>query len=369
MPCSFQWDPNIDQTFDCDVDWSLSGSAEGFSRAPNKSFIMDSSAGKTLVLKPEPVAGSTTTWSGTNEIAAAIDVKHGTFFYDASAGGVDALNLGLLEADDPTTRIIVQNNGKLRIDGDPSFTIWAASNISIALAHEAIFEVNGGKFLWDTPSANTNLNIDISQSAQLSAVSASSILTLGIVNVNSTPKTGYSLKLVGTDPPSPPNEGNDPMSIWLSEVNFGGASTGLIAGASILLERSRITARDAAVCNVQTDFFRFDWRLFPPQNSQFNLGPGRAKFVFDVYTKGVLPFNFRDGYYHPKIFNFTTSPDVLNNSEFVIRLSDAFIGNELVSKSLFAIDGELLTDSSRLKTQGELRDGNYYMTFSLKYGR
>jgi hypothetical protein len=371
MPCSFQWDPNADQTFDCDVDWSLSGVAESFNKAPEKGFIMDSSAGKTLTLKPDPVATTQTTWGGTNGNAVAIDVRHGAFVYDASAGGIEALNLGWYQdADHPETRLVVQNGGQFRLNLSPSIMVWASSTVHVVLSDEALLEVNGGYFIGIPPNVEYAVEIDINQGAQFSAFCSTCFLLNGTLNVNSSPKTGYSLNWVGTGPPSPPGEIADPLSLSSSDVNFTAASTGLMGGASFYMQDTRIKAADTAVCSLQFDSIRVDmFGVARRKDSQFIIGPGSAKMLFSGYTKGTLPFDFRNKEYPKKLFNFSTSPDVLNNSEFVIRVSDGFIGNELVNKGLFAVDGELLTDSSRLKTQGELLDGYYAMTYRLKYGR
>ena len=58
-----------------------------------------------------------------------------------------------------------------------------------------------------------------------------------------------------------------------------------------------------------------------------------------------------------------------NSDEVACRVAGDDSRGADAARVLFAVDGELLTDSSRLKTQGELLDGYYAMTYRLKYGR
>jgi len=114
---AFQWDPNVDQIYNLDQDLTLPGPPESFNKMSGKSFTMDA-AFQTLTLQPTPSKNSATTWGEGGDAPAVIDVKRGTFIYDASNGGQTVLFLGGVGTSETTLR--VGNNAQFSIVGDPN---------------------------------------------------------------------------------------------------------------------------------------------------------------------------------------------------------------------------------------------------------
>jgi hypothetical protein len=380
MPCDFQWDSSTDQIFNCEEDKILSGPPEDFNKSPGKTFTMDA-PGQTLTLKNVGHSSRTTervlygtTWYGSDPNAPAatptIDVKRGTFIYDAGDLGA-TLHLGnfqdsnfilmTLSVENDATFLIRGNAGPVNSEG----VKITSGDVNIGIYDQGLLDVSCGAFILGYTLGERNehtVDIGITGMARMSIVADGAYgLNSATINVNSSPPAGdYSLKMV-CPLDSPSSEYN--ALLGPGAVNFSAASRGLFNSQSIGFQDVRIMAADTAVCTFQTNF------VTAVGSPQFILAPRSAKMQFESWSNGALPFDFRNKEYPKKLFNFTTSPDSPNNSEFVIRVSDGFIGNELVNKGLFAVDGELLTDSSRLKTQGELLDGYYAMTYRLKDGR
>jgi hypothetical protein len=329
---AFQWDPNNDQTFNGSKIPPLQGPASSFDKARGKSFTMDA-PGQTLTLQITPSDTITSWGSGSGTAPAVIDIKNGTFIYDAHTNKGDRTTLWFGDLRSPLLEMAlsVENDARFVVIGDSSkgggeARIVSTHGTSISVADNGIIDIACDAFDVNALDGSA-VNIAVTQGAQMSTVTSGNfIVGNATVDISSSPAAGSSLNWVCNWPDA------TAMLFLHTSVGFSAKSNGLLRSPGLSVDGTHITTRDTAVCSLQFDSFA------TREDSHFILGPGTATMQFDPYTAGKYPFDFINNTYPQGLFDITSAGTV-NKGTFMIKVASGFDAAAIVTKGNVAIDG------------------------------
>lgn len=350
---AFRWDPSANQVYNGPTR-TLTGAADSFNKDLGTSFVLDAPL-QTLTLQvtdADILADGITLWGWQNTGLPAADetamtLKNGTLVYNGAYTG-QALSPTFDLAADPG---IPSAQIAITVSGDSSFQILDTANLMVLAPLSLKIQDTGSFTTSNTPSIEIKPNdmpsasmiltvqdgglVDIECNEFEGPVNGSSLSGNASVSITAYDWLGTGGSIVLSEQSRLLLKSSGGMKLFEAQLYLQDDAEASLYGESLMCSGGSSIYAGGNVCaEMHFNTITLD------EGCRFSLSAAEATFRIESFTPENQPFDFLNGTYPQGIFNFVTSRQAINNSEFVIKtFGEHAIPYMLFVKKLISIDG------------------------------
>lgn len=357
----FQWNPDIDQTYDDDADLPLPGSPGDFNKSNGKSFTMNAE-NRTLTLAVTTTQDSHTTW-GADVLSPShtvIYAKAGTLKYEVQPNTRHSVILDLASA----TTLEVSNGGIFNFAGTQVGEFATiGEDVEIGALDYGVIDIDSGQCSMGSDGLTPGrVNITVKSQARM-AINASTIeIVNGEISIAASPGDDQQAFTLLT-----PADTQNRLSLINVKAYFVDTSNAVFSSPRFAMGSNtrggtQVRVADAAQLDVKFDTATFGASSF------FHVGRSgsSAAIRFEGYTPGVAPFDFQNKRYPQGLFDFASDA----GGAYMIYLpGNAFAKQFMLDAGVIAIDGQPQNNDNRLFFTYDTGGREGYTTIRLKPSR
>ncbi|CAM3611312.1 hypothetical protein BOSP111201_15735 [Bordetella sputigena] len=357
----FQWNPDIDQTYNDDADLSLPGSPGDFNKSSGKSFTMDAE-NHTLTLAVTTTQDSYTIWSADvlTPSHTVIYVKAGTLKYEVQPDTQHAVILDLASA----TTLEVSNGGVFSLaDTQVGQFATIGEDVAIAVLDNGLIDIDSVQCSMGSDGLTAGrVNITVKSQARMAINAGTIAIANGEMNIAASPVNDEPAFTLAT-----PANAQNLLSLINVKAYFVDTSSVVLSSPRLIVDKNERGGTQVRVADAAQLDVKFDTGTFGA-SSFFHIGRSgsSAAIRFEGYTPGVAPFDFENKRYPQGLFDFASDA----GGAYVIYLpGNAFAKQFMLNAGVIAIDGQPQNNDNRLFFTYDTGGREGYTTIRLKPSR